>query len=141
MTTHRSNVRSIVGRVRRTRPEFQFLFSYGTLQQESVQLAIFGRRLTGMADGLPMFSQAVYEVLEGAGARTNRKKRYPIVKYSGRVTDVVHGTALRVTTEELRKADEYEGMAYKRIAALLQSGACAWVYADARNDGSWRKRS
>ena len=35
------------------------LFSYGTLQQEDVQLATFGRRLTGVSDALVGYRELV----------------------------------------------------------------------------------
>jgi hypothetical protein len=38
--------------------DIQVLFSYGTLQLEAVQLATFGRKLNGAADGLPGFEQS-----------------------------------------------------------------------------------
>ena len=40
-----------------TESDTQLLFSYGTLQLEAVQLATFGRKLAGTADGLPGFEQ------------------------------------------------------------------------------------
>src|SRR6266478_8446454 len=36
-------------------PHAEFLFSYGTLQLESVQMATFGRQLTGISDALQGF--------------------------------------------------------------------------------------
>jgi hypothetical protein len=35
------------------------LFSYGTLQQEDVQLTTFGRRLAGVADSLVGYRQSM----------------------------------------------------------------------------------
>jgi hypothetical protein len=116
-----------------TRPKYHYLFSYGTLQIEALQLEILGRVLTGFADGLPFFTQSVLEVIDGLHVAASRKVRYPIARYSGRHTDVVLGTALRVTMAELRKTDGYEGAAYKRVACVLRSGVCAWVYVDARS--------
>ena len=37
------------------------LFSYGTLRQENVQMASFGRRLAGSPDALPPYASAVIE--------------------------------------------------------------------------------
>jgi hypothetical protein len=116
-----------------TRPQYQYLFSYDTLQMESVQLETVGRVLSGFADGLPFFSELLLEVVDGRRTAASRKVRYPVARYSGRHTDVVHGTVFRVTTAELRKADMYEGAAYKRVASVLRSGICAWAYVDPRS--------
>ena len=45
----------------------QFLFSYGTLQLESVQFATFDRRLADAADGLPGFEQSLVKSEDPAG--------------------------------------------------------------------------
>jgi hypothetical protein len=116
-----------------TRPQYHYLFSYGTLQDESVQLEIIGRALTGFTDGLPFFTQSVLEVIDGPHVPASRKVRYPIARYSGRHTDFVPGTAFRVNNAELRMTDKYEGAAYKRVACVLRSGVCAWAYVDARS--------
>lgn len=134
-----SNVSSLAERKRPRFPKYSYLFVYGTLQNEDVQVSIFGRPVGGFADALPLFTQSVLEVVDGTGSAAGRRKRYPIIRWSGRTRDVVHGTALRVTVAELRKADRYEGSAYRRVPAVLRSGACAWVYVDARSSstGPW----
>jgi gamma-glutamylcyclotransferase (GGCT)/AIG2-like uncharacterized protein YtfP len=81
----------------------ELLFSYGTLQQDGVQQAQFGRKLEGRADALP-------------GWRTD---------------DSVAGMVFEITAEELAAADAYEVADYKRIAAPLASGVTAWVYVKA----------
>ena len=110
----------------------ELLFSYGTLQLDSVQLATFGRRLAGTADALPGFEQSMVKIEDPAVVATSGKAHHPIVKFTGRDSDVVQGTAFKVTAEELRNADKYEVAAYKRIAATLRSGVRAWVYVDVR---------
>jgi len=45
-----------------SQPPTEFLFSYGTLQLEAVQLATFGRRLVGTSDALPGFEQSMFEI-------------------------------------------------------------------------------
>ncbi|MGD2167676.1 MAG: gamma-glutamylcyclotransferase [Gammaproteobacteria bacterium] len=112
---------------------YQYLFSYGTLQIESVQLEVVGRVLNGFADGLPFFVQSVLEVWDGGRTTGGRKVSYPLARYSGRHTDIVRGTAYRVSAAELRRTDKYEGAAYKRVASVLGSGVCAWVYVDVRS--------
>ena len=110
----------------------QFLFSYGTLQLESVQFATFGRRLTGAADGLPGFEQSPVKIEDPAVVATSGKTHHPIVRFTGRESDVVKGTAFEVTAEELQSADSYEVSDYMRVSVTLLSGVRAWVYVDAR---------
>jgi gamma-glutamylcyclotransferase (GGCT)/AIG2-like uncharacterized protein YtfP len=95
------------------------LFSYGTLQQEAVQLATFGRRLEGEPDDLPGFERS------RAGAHEN-------ARFTGRREDRVSGMAFEVTEAELAAADEYEKQAaYKRIEATLASAKRVWLYVKA----------
>jgi hypothetical protein len=113
-------------------PRTEFLFSYGTLQLESVQLATFGRRLDGAADALPGFAQSMMRIEDAAVVATSGKTHHPIVAFTGRAADLVEGAVFRVTGEEIEQADRYEVAAYKRIAVTLRSGVSAWVYVDAR---------
>ena len=115
-----------------TESAIQLLFSYGTLQLESVQLATFGRRLAGAADGLPGFEESLVKIEDASVVASSGKTHHPIVRFTGRESDIVYGTAFKVTAEELRNADTYEVSAYKRISATLLSGVRAWVYVDAR---------
>jgi len=92
------------------------LFSYGTLQDEPVQRATFGRRLEGANDGLSGFE--VMPLPEG----------HKNAAYKGDGSSIP-GTVFEVTKEELAKSDEYEQRSrYVRIAVRLASGRDAWVY-------------
>jgi tRNA-Thr(GGU) m(6)t(6)A37 methyltransferase TsaA len=106
------------------------LFSYGTLQLESVQLATFGRRIAGTADALSGFEQSVVELEDGTAVAPLGRAQFPIIRFSGRDSDIVRGVVFRVTEDELQRADEYETAAYRRIPVTLRSGARAWVYVD-----------
>jgi gamma-glutamylcyclotransferase (GGCT)/AIG2-like uncharacterized protein YtfP len=108
------------------------LFSYGTLQQDNVQLATFGRLLHGQKDELVCFEQSLVEIEDAQVVATSGKTHHPIVKWSGRRESRVSGTVFEITDAELADADRYEVAAYKRVAALLASGREAWVYVDAR---------
>jgi gamma-glutamylcyclotransferase (GGCT)/AIG2-like uncharacterized protein YtfP len=110
----------------------ELVFSYGTLQLESVQLATFGRRLVGTADVLPGFAQSMMKIEDPDVVATSGKTHHPVVAFTGRDTDKVAGTVYHITAEELQRADDYEVAAYRRIAASLRSGVRAWVYVDAR---------
>lgn len=109
------------------------LFSYGTLQLESVQLHTFGRRLSGSPDVLPGFEQTMVEIEDLDVVAASGKARHPIVRFTGRTNDAVLGTVFEVTEQELRNADKYEVAAYTRISVTLGSGISAWVYVDARH--------
>lgn len=104
------------------------LFSYGTLQQENVQLASFGRRLDGTPDAMPGYRNSMLEITDPEVIRTSGKRFHPIVEPSGSAADEVAGTVFRITAAELAAADAYEVSDYKRVLVLLKSGAEAWVY-------------
>lgn len=108
----------------------ELLFSYGTLQQEGVQLAQFGRRLTGHADALMGWRQEMVEITDPDVLAKSGKAYHPIV-IPGRKDDSVPGMVFEITPEELAAADSYEVDDYRRIAAPLQSGVTAWVYVKA----------
>jgi len=108
------------------------LFSYGTLQQENVQLSTFGRVLHGEKDELVGFEQSLIEIEDPQVVAASGKTHHPIVKFNGRSDSRVSGTVFEITDDELARADQYEVAAYKRVAALLASGKEAWVYIDAR---------
>lgn len=59
------------------------LFSYGTLQQPSVQRASFGRLLQGMADAIPGYRQSMLEITDPEVLRTSGERFHPIVEPAG----------------------------------------------------------
>lgn len=104
------------------------LFSYGTLQQENVQLATFGRLLKGAPDALVGFKQELVEITDPDVLAKSGKRFHPIVMRSGVDSDRIEGTVFEITVEELAAADRYEVDDYERIAVTLASGSGAWVY-------------
>lgn len=108
------------------------LFSYGTLQQEAVQMSTFGRMLQGQSDELIGFEQSLLRIEDPQFVATSGKTHHSIAKFNGRSNSRVSGTLLEISDSELCKADHYEPAGYKRISAMLASGKQAWVYADAR---------
>lgn len=105
-----------------------WLFSYGTLQQEDVQMTILGRRLAGRPDALAGYATSTVEITDPAVIATSGKSRHSIVRHTGRAADQVDGTVFRITQAELAAADAYEVSDYKRIAVRLASGLEAFVY-------------
>ena len=108
------------------------LFSYGTLQQDRVQIATFGRRLQGRTDALVGYRLSTVTIEDPEVIAKSGKKSHPIVVFSGKNEDRVQGTVFEVSEAELASADAYEVDAYRRVPAQLASGLSAWVYVDAR---------
>lgn len=108
------------------------LFSYGTLQQPNVQLATFGRELSGTADSLVGYEQSLVAIDNPEVVNTSGETHHPIVKYTGNAAAQVSGTVFEITAQELEHADRYEVSVYKRVTAPLLSGRTAWVYVYAK---------
>jgi gamma-glutamylcyclotransferase (GGCT)/AIG2-like uncharacterized protein YtfP len=101
-------------------PAMPLLFSYGTLQQESVQLSTFGRRLIGRQDELPRYEQSSVKIGE-----TLQKN----VTFNGNGGSRVQGMVFEIAEAELVSVDEYEAaFSYRRVVVTLASGRQAWVY-------------
>lgn len=109
------------------------LFSYGTLQLETVQLATFGRRLPGTSDVLQGFELASLKIDDPAVVAISGKAVHTMATFTGRASDVIPGTVFAVTPDEIQRADTYEVAAVKRVAVVLESGIRAWAYIDARH--------
>ena len=114
----------------------EYLFSYGTLQLETVQIATFGRQLTGTRDVLVGFEENLLVIEDPKVISISGKKHHTIAKFTGRTTDTIPGTVYAVTREEIQSADEYEVWPCQRVAVVLQSGIRAWVYVDSREGSS-----
>ncbi|MEQ1693048.1 MAG: gamma-glutamylcyclotransferase family protein [Gemmatimonas sp.] len=108
------------------------LFSYGTLQLEAVQLATFGRRLTGTSDALSGFALTELPIDDPAVVAMSGRAVHTMATFTGRTSDVISGVVFVVTSEELQQADTYEVAAVTRVRVALQSGIEAWAYVDAR---------
>ncbi len=104
------------------------LFSYGTLQDDAVQLSTFGRRLLGRPDVLSRYREGRVPFL--TATTTIAISGYHLnAEFTGHESDSIAGTVFQITTEELEDADTYEATAnYKRIRVELHSGTQAWVY-------------
>lgn len=110
------------------------LFSYGTLQLESVQRSTFGSLLSGQRDDLPGFESSLVRIEDPRLAAELGRAHHANVTFTGRPGSSVSGTVFEVTEAQLAAADEYEQAAgYRRVAVVLASGREAWVYMDARS--------
>jgi len=106
----------------------QLLFSYGSLQAEKAQLAVFGRRLTGVADSLPGYRMTRVPIVDPQRAEVHAATHYANV-VPGTLSEQVSGTLLDVSDEELALVDGYERLdGYARTEVGMASGKRAWVY-------------
>ncbi len=104
----------------------ELLFSYGTLQQENVQLATFGRVMDMKADTLPNFKIEMLKISDEEVVKTSGKLHHPIAVPS--TGSSIEGTVISITNEELVASDSYEVKEYIRKKCKLSSGIEAWVY-------------
>ncbi|MGY6648060.1 gamma-glutamylcyclotransferase family protein [Wenyingzhuangia sp. IMCC45574] len=96
------------------------VFTYGTLQNPKVQAELFGRLLKGSVDKLKGFKKE--SILIG-------RQTYPILTPVQNFKQAtIDGVCYELTEEDLYNCDAYEGMEYKRIQVVLDSGTEAWVY-------------
>src|SRR4030088_3437201 len=106
----------------------EFLFSYGTLQLEAVQMATFGRQLAGTRDALRGFELVSLKIDDPAVVAVSGKAHHTMARFTGRAADVIPGVVFAVTPDEIQNADKYEVAAVKRVAVVLQSGVRAAAY-------------
>ncbi len=106
----------------------EYLFSYGTLQQEAVQLATFNRKLSGTPETLTGYRLGQVEIKDEDVIEKSGLQYHPIISYTGNAQDIITGTAFSITHADLLAADAYEAEDYKRIEVTLASGRHAWVY-------------
>ena|SRR5436190_9262931 len=110
-------------------PPKVLVFSYGTLQNRNVQMANFGRELTGRDDVLPGYRLGVVAITDPEVVAWLGESNYANVEPSSNPDDVVSGMVYEITEKELALADKYEEDAdYRRISVTLRSGDRAWVY-------------
>jgi acyl-CoA thioesterase FadM/gamma-glutamylcyclotransferase (GGCT)/AIG2-like uncharacterized protein YtfP len=106
----------------------EWLFSYGTLQDEAVQRANFGRMLSGRRDTLSGYALSTVVIRDAGVVATSGKSVHAIIEPSSRAEDCVEGTIYQITARELAAADQYEVAEYKRVAVTMKSGVKAWAY-------------
>jgi hypothetical protein len=104
------------------------LFSYGTLRQENVQLATFGRLLDGRADSLAGFALSPMTITDPHVIATSGADVHTIARPSGEPGDRIPGIVFLLTPAEIEAADRYEAGPIERIRVRLESGVEAFVY-------------
>lgn len=106
----------------------EYLFSYGTLQNETVQRSLFGRPLHGTSDALNGFYVAAIQISDKAFLAKGENKNQTTAVRSGKPNDSIRGTVFEITSQELLQADGYEPANYQRVKVMLASGKQAWLY-------------
>ena len=106
----------------------ELLFSYGTLQQETIQLSIFNRKLKGTEDALCGYRLQIVRINDEQFVATSGTADHRNLEFTGDSSDIVEGIAFTVTDVELQQADAYEPDGYTRKLVQLSSGLNAWVY-------------
>jgi hypothetical protein len=106
----------------------EYLFSYGTLQKQNVQLELFGRLLRATPDVLEHYKIVSIEINDEKFLATGADKQQKTLAWSTDPNDVIEGMVFEITTDELFMADAYEPVNYKRIKVKLRSGKDAWIY-------------
>jgi hypothetical protein len=104
------------------------LFSYGTLQLEAVQRAVFGRLLRGRPEQMVGWSLVPLRITDAKVIETSGKAIHTIARRTGREADRVDGVVYFITAAELEAADRYEVDANGRVEVDLASGRTAFVY-------------
>jgi gamma-glutamylcyclotransferase (GGCT)/AIG2-like uncharacterized protein YtfP len=105
------------------------LFSYGTLQQEEVQLSTFGRKLAGEKDLITGYEPSLVKITDPELAAKLGKSHHDNISATGDDWSNVQGTVFEVTEAELALADTFEAQfEYRRVNVALASGNDAWVY-------------
>jgi gamma-glutamylcyclotransferase (GGCT)/AIG2-like uncharacterized protein YtfP len=109
------------------------LFSYGTLQESTVQRALFGRLLEGEPDELVGFARSTQTIADAAFIAKSGKAEHAVVTFTGKSENRVRGTVFELSDAEIEAADRYEPAGYERIKTTLRSGREAWVFAGIRS--------
>jgi gamma-glutamylcyclotransferase (GGCT)/AIG2-like uncharacterized protein YtfP len=104
------------------------LFSYGTLQEEQVQRAVFGGAIAGEADAIVGYRLETVTITDPAAIAISGRADHTMLEPTGNDADTIEGTRFALSEAQLAMADAYEDAAYKRVEVGLRSGARAWVY-------------
>ena len=108
----------------------QLLFSYGTLQDQNVQISTFGRKLVGNFDQLTGYKLIDLQITDPNVIKLSGKDVHQILQKTGNQAGTVSGVVFELTEQELIHADSYEVDDYKRVLLRPASGNSAWVYVD-----------
>ncbi|WP_406083912.1 GDSL-type esterase/lipase family protein [Streptomyces virginiae] len=106
------------------------LFSFGTLRDERVQTALFGRAVPTSPASLAGYTTRPLKITDQAVIAASGLDVHLILER--RLGASVEGAVLHLTDQELAAADAYEVDDYTRRRVVLSSGATTWAYLDAK---------
>ncbi|MCX4807936.1 GDSL-type esterase/lipase family protein [Streptomyces sp. NBC_01214] len=106
------------------------LFSFGTLMDERVQTALFGRAVPTSPASLAGYTTRPLKITDPAVIAASGLDVHLILER--RLGASVEGAVLHLTDRELAEADAYEVDDYTRRRVVLSSGKSAWAYLDAK---------
>ncbi|MFI6144632.1 GDSL-type esterase/lipase family protein [Streptomyces sp. NPDC051109] len=105
------------------------LFSFGTLRDERVQTALFGRTVPTSAASLAGYTTRPLPITDPAVIAASGLDVHLILEREPGSS--VEGAVLHLTDRDLAAADAYEVDDYARRRVVLTSGQSAWAYLDA----------
>lgn len=106
----------------------ELLFSYGTLQQEIVQVATFGRHRSGQPALIGGYRSDWLWITDPAMIAVSGSDRHPPVRPGDDPAGFVSGTVFAITAEEPVKADGDAVSDCSRVRASLVEGGEACVH-------------
>jgi gamma-glutamylcyclotransferase (GGCT)/AIG2-like uncharacterized protein YtfP len=106
----------------------EYIFSYGTLQKDEVQIRLFGRLLDGERDLLKGYKTSAVEITDKEFLATGEDNIQQTLVSTNNPEDSVKGVVFEISGEELLLADKYEPDNYSRIKVEFVSGNKAWIY-------------
>ncbi|MFE0042508.1 GDSL-type esterase/lipase family protein [Streptomyces albireticuli] len=106
------------------------LFSFGTLLDEQVQTALFGRPVPSTPASLAGYATRPQPITDPAVITASGLDVH--LTLERRIGAEVKGAVLHLTDQDLAAADAYEVDDYARRRVLLSSGESAWAYLDAK---------
>ncbi|MBC3841067.1 hypothetical protein GXW82_14555 [Streptacidiphilus sp. 4-A2] len=105
------------------------LFSFGTLRDERVQTALFGRAVPSVPAALAGWTTRPQPIADEAVIAASGLDVH--LTLERRLGSKVEGVVLHLTDQELAAADAYEVDDYTRRRVVLSSGETTWAYLDA----------
>lgn len=105
-----------------------YLFSYGTLQLEQVQIETYGRKLNGSKDILEFYRIEQLEITDKDVLSKSEQKFHPIAVKTLIKSDYIEGVIFEISESELIETDKYEVSDYKRVLETFKSGKQAWIF-------------
>lgn len=93
-----------------------------------MQLAKFGRRLSGKADAVVGYATTPIRIADAEVVALSGTDMHLMMHATGTPEDEVQGVVLELTRDELAAADAYETDDYARVSVALRSGRRAWAY-------------